>query len=412
MVPDNSIETIKRKAFSLEVINSFASALMEATTEHEIIWCIARHAIAKLGYDDCVIYTVDEGGKTIRQQAALGPDKNPTEDTISNAIVMKVGEGICGSVAATGVAEIISDTEKDPRYVIDDASRLSEIVVPIVDHNGEVLGIIDSEHPHKNFYSETDLEILSTVAKMAATRIGQARALVEIQRNKEMLQERVDQNTSDFMIMIDELRKSNEEIERRDHEKETLLKEIHHRVKNNLQIVSSILSLQAAKTGDESTTDIFTECQNQIKSMAIIHEQLYDQGDLARISTDEYVKGIAESLQDTYINKCEVKLECELERILLTIEKSVPFGLILNEILVNCFKHAFPENEGTIHIQLSNALNEVTLEIKDSGVGFNPARLNDSMGIGLVKTLTQQLEGSIEFRPDTNGTTVSLRFPV
>lgn len=411
MVPEESIESIKRKAYSLEVINSFASALMEANTEHDIVWCIVRHAVAKLGYDDCVIYMVESGNETIRQRAALGPEKNPTEDMIINPIVLNVGEGICGAVVETGKAEIISDTQNDPRYVIDDAARLSEIVVPIIDHNGTVIGVIDSEHPKKNFYSEADLEILSTVAKMAATRIGQARAIEQLRSNKDRLQQKVDRNTLDLLSMIEELQKSNKEIERRDHEKETLLKEIHHRVKNNLQIVSSILSLQAAKSSDHMSTDIFIDCQNRIKSMAIIHEQLYDQGDLARIAADEYVIGIAESLQDTYRMQCDAIMDYQLDRVFLTIEKSVPFGLILNEILVNCFKHALIDGQGMIGIKLKNANNEVQLIVKDTGNGFDPLHTKESMGIGLVRTLTEQLEGVITFDPNSSGTKVSLIFP-
>ena len=412
MTQNDSFETIQRKAQSLEVINSFATALMEATTENELIWCIIRHALAKLGYDDCVVYTVDPGGETIRQNAALSPEKNPADDTIANVIVLKMGEGICGTVAKTGIAEIIPDTEKDDRYVVDDSSRLSEIAVPIVDRHGTVLGVIDSEHPEKNFYNETDLEILSTVAKMTATRLGQARAMAELRKNEVLLQQKVDRNYAELLNMIVELQRSNEEIERRDREKDTLLKEIHHRVKNNLQIVSSIMSLQASKPNDQATTEIFIDCQNRIKSMAIIHEQLYDQGDLAQIATDEYIKIIAESLRSTYQSQHEIGLTYTLKMVHLNIEKSVPFGLILNELLVNCFKHAFRNRNGNISISMYPKNKEVFLKIQDSGIGFDQKNTFESMGIGLVKALTEQLEGTIEFHSNKNGTTVSLRFPV
>jgi len=385
---------------------------MEATSEDEIIWCIVRHAVAALGYDDCVVYIVDPGGDTMRQKAALGPDKNPAEDTIVNAIVLNMGEGICGAVAVSGKPEIVNDTQNDDRYIVDDRSRLSEIAVPIVDHTGKVLGVIDSEHPEKNFYNETDMEILSTVANMAATRLGQARALAEIKNNEVLLRQQVDRNYANLLTTIDELRKSNEEIERRDREKDILLKEIHHRVKNNLQIVSSILSLQASKPNDPAVVATFIDCQNRIKSMAIIHEQLYDHGDLAQIATDDYVHIITESLRRSYQSEDNINLIFNLEPMHLNIEKSVPFGLIFNELLVNCFKHAFSGTKGEISILLERDLDTVLLKIQDSGTGFDQSSNPESMGIGLVKALTEQLEGTIEFNSSKSGTTVSLRFPV
>lgn len=411
LMQDNSIETIKRKAYSLEVINSFATALMEATTEDDIVWCIPRHAISKLGYDDCVIYLIDSNGVTLSQRAALGQDKNPAKENIKNALVLNINEGICGRVAATGVPEIIHDTSLDIGYIPDDAVRLSEIVVPIIGHEGKVLDVIDSEHPEKGFYGELDLEILSTVAKMAATKLDQARALNQIKRHKDQLQEKVDKSTAELRKTISELQRSNEEIERRNQEKETLLKEIHHRVKNNLQIVSSILTLQAAKSKLDIENDVFLDCQNRIKSMAIIHEQLYDKGNLAQIATDQYIQEIAGSLAKTYKNQCDVHLSFALNRAYLSIEQSVPFGLILNEILVNCFKHAFRGTHGVLRIALNYTDEEIILIVKDSGTGFDDEEEFDTLGIGLIQTLTEQLEGTISFDSDSTGTSVVLRFP-
>lgn len=403
-------ETLNRKAYSLEVINMFASALIEASTVEEVAWAIAKQAIAKLGYDDCVVYIMEPDGKHIKQSAAHGPNKNPNDFNINNPIVLKLGEGICGNVAITKKAEIIGDTSKDKRYHVDDAIRFSEIAVPIIAHDGSVLGVIDSEHPEKNFYSEFDLEILSTVARMASTKIDQARAMEQIRLHRNLLEKKVEESTAELKNTIAKLQESNREIQRRSTEKETLLKEIHHRVKNNLQIVSSLLTLQAAKSESNYNKDVFLDCQNRIKSMAIIHEQLYSKGDMARIATDRYIEEIANSLYRTYISKISVALDLHLDRIHLSIDQSVPFGLILNEILVNCFKHAFGSEGGHIKIHLIHKNDQIELEVCDNGIGFDHSADYDTLGIGLIETLTQQLEGKILYTSTDKGTCVKLNF--
>ena len=128
-------------------------------------------------------------------------------------------------------------------------------------------------------------------------------------------------------------------------EKEVLLKEIHHRVKNNLQIITSLLNLQSQSIPDEENKSIFRDSQNRIKSMALVHEKLYQSADLSKIDLNEYVKNLSDYVKDTYsaINK-NVKLELQITQIELQVDTIVPLGLILNELISNSFKYAFPKN--------------------------------------------------------------------
>lgn len=157
-----------------KAINYLATSLHEQLTVDSILWDVARNCIGRLQFEDCVIYLKDEDRNVLIQKAAWGP-KTTEEDKILNPIEIPLGQGIVGSVAETGVAEIIQDTTTDKRYIVDDAMRLSEITVPIL-YNGKVLGIIDSEHSQKGFFTQKHLSILTTVASLCAHKITRVRA--------------------------------------------------------------------------------------------------------------------------------------------------------------------------------------------------------------------------------------------
>ncbi len=200
----SDIEHYKRKGHYLQVINRFATLLINATTVDDVVWTVAKNAIAQLGYVDCVIYLMDKKGEYLVQPAAHGP-KNPVDLSILNPINIKIGEGIVGTVALHKKGEIISDTSIDPRYIFDNNMGLSEIAVPIIYQN-TVIGVIDSEHPEKNFYPKDDLEILTTIASMTATKLVQAKndeKILEYQDNLEYL---VEQKTEELNKTLSELK--------------------------------------------------------------------------------------------------------------------------------------------------------------------------------------------------------------
>ncbi|MDO6516010.1 helix-turn-helix domain-containing protein [Zobellia uliginosa] len=153
----------------IRAISFFSTSLSSKETIDEILWDITRNVIHRLGFIDCVIYTYDNETCLLTQHAAYGV-KNPFDKRIHNQIKLELGEGIVGSVAMSKSAEIINDTSKDPRYIVDDASRLSEICVPII-INDTLFGIIDSEHPQKAFFTEKHLHLLNIIAALCAQRI-------------------------------------------------------------------------------------------------------------------------------------------------------------------------------------------------------------------------------------------------
>ncbi len=196
-------------------------------------------------------------------------------------------------------------------------------------------------------------------------------------------------------------------------EKETLLKEVHHRVKNNLQIISSVLQLQTGYLKDPQALSAFRECQSRIRSMALIHEQLYQAGNFARIDFVDYVQRLVKSLMSTYrAGDCAVKLTQEIEAVSLNLDTAIPFGLILNEAISNSLKHAFRNRtQGNISVRLRHAADGAfELSVEDDGVGL-PRELEvetcNSLGLRLILILANQLQGTLEIRRQP-GTTILL----
>ena len=191
-------------------------------------------------------------------------------------------------------------------------------------------------------------------------------------------------------------------------EKEVMLKEIHHRVKNNLQIISSLLHLQSSKLEDDRLTRAFGDSQHRIRSMALIHEELYESDDLARIEFVGYLRRLTEHLFESFgIDESRIRLTVDVQNVLLTIERAIPLSLIINELLSNALKHAFPGNRsGEIHIQMRDREDgPFSLMVTDDGVGLPDIDINspDSLGLRLVNTLVSQL--GAEMRLDrTSGT--------
>lgn len=197
-------------------------------------------------------------------------------------------------------------------------------------------------------------------------------------------------------------------------EKDVLLKEIHHRVKNNLQIVSSLLSLQSRYMNEPGSVEIFKESQSRIKSMALIHEKLYQTGDLTRIDLAEYVNELVSDLFRSYnVNPHLVKYRMKSNSILLDINTAIPCGLIINELVTNSIKHAFSDNaSGEIFIEIKCDADDFILKVQDNGIGF-PKELDlnniKTLGLQLVTNLTNQLEGEIELIKE-GGTCFQIKF--
>ena len=195
-------------------------------------------------------------------------------------------------------------------------------------------------------------------------------------------------------------------------EKDLLLREIHHRVKNNLQLVSSLLTMQGRSMNDETTIQAINEGKSRVRSMALIHQNLYNRENLTGISIKDYIEKLTRELFYTYkISDNRIKLELNIDNIELDIDTVVPLGLIINELITNSFKYAWPnENEGTLKITLKEYNDLTTLSVKDDGIGYVPQNVREgSFGATLITALTLQLDGKANVKID-NGTETTITF--
>jgi PAS domain S-box-containing protein len=506
-------EKLKENAEYSTILNYFTSSMLKQNTVNEILWDITQNCFSKLSFVDCSIFLFDERSGKLVQRAAYGR-KNPEGFDIINPLLLKPGEGIIGSVALTGEAEIVNDTSIDKRYIADDEIRLSEITVPII-NEGKVIGVIDSEHHEKSFFNEFHLNILKSIASLCSIKIVQVTAQEKVKKSEERYRTFVEQSSEGIYRLefsepvpvdldvdkqieilqrstyiaecngvfarmyemekpeeligkktnelkyvnanetgrnrkfiaqnynifeeesvemdkegnilyftgnavgviengfltsiwgvqrdITEKKKSEEALRRSLNEKEILLKEIHHRVKNNLQIVTSLLKLQSSYVSDKKVKLLFKESQNRVQSMSLIHQKLYQTKDLAKIDFRDYIETVATHLQHSFgILEDRVKVSIEVNNLFMSIDNAIPAGLIINELVSNSLKHAFPgERSGSIYIHAAfdEFKNEYWLVIRDDGVGF-PENIDinnsNSFGLKLVSTLVEQMSGTLE----------------
>ena len=218
---------------------------------------------------------------------------------------------------------------------------------------------------------------------------------------------------SQLSYRADELAVANTRLKGTLAEKEILLGEVHHRVKNNLQVISSLLNLQRAYHKDEGLGEALEESQNRIRAMALVHEMLYQNRDFSSIDFSEYIERVVAELFNSS-GRPEIRKVMECDPVQVPIDAAITSGLIVNELITNCLKHAFPSGRaGTISIRVKASPSTIELAVEDDGVGLPPGidiGTRRSMGFSLIASLSSQLRGKYEVGRE-KGTRIALSFP-
>jgi two-component sensor histidine kinase len=337
------------------------------------------------------------------EEIELTEVRGPISTEIVNAF-SNGAEAITQEVLAKKQIIIVPDLMADERIVYKNAAVQAEIksimVLPLMVQD-KVIGILGFSSPQfeeKANIEKTELNFLTIFANHAAIALENARLYSDLKSSEQKLQKSLGQ--------------VKESLE----EKEVLLSEIHHRVKNNMQIISSLLRLQGRSIKDESYLQIFKDSQDRIRSMALIHEKLCQSENLAKIDIDNYIRDLAKNLYRNYAMTDKIKLTLEIEDVLLSMNYAIPCGLIINELVSNSLKYAFPEGkEGEITIALHCLENQVDLVVKDNGIGLPEDldfRNTESLGLQLIRLLAEdQLDGKIELSR-TAGTEFRITFKI
>ena len=235
---------------------------------------------------------------------------------------------------------------------------------------------------------------------------------LELEKESVILEEQIAKRTAELLIQ-------KKKLETQNTEKEVLLKEIHHRVKNNLQIIVSLLNLEASRFEDKKILDAINETQNRIISMSLVHQRMYQTADFVAVEFSEYTHLLFENIETLYSNiDLKVKLKTKIPTNLsLDIETAIPLGLIINELITNTFKHAFPTSFANKEIQISITeleKNSYYLEYTDNGTGLPidfELKSSDSLGFQLITALIDQINGQLSYFND-NGAVFEINFAI
>ena len=368
------VHSLLQKLKSEKLLNAFAVSLYGQYSIEDICWDIARNCVIKLGFTDCVIYQYEKDRKLLIQKAAYGP-KNPWQREIYNSMAIPLGKGIVGYVAMTGKMERISDTSRDARYIVDDEKRHSEITVPVF-IDGKLFGVIDSEHPQKNFYSRYHQRILRKIAALCAERIARYQA-------EERLRGRIARDLHDEMGS-------------------TL---------TSINIMSKV-----AMQGGAGQMKIKDYLQKIKDNSGRILESMGDMVWVINPANDNFEKLLfrmkeftAEMLEPLIINYHFVE-EGVLHAIQLNPEQRKEIYMIFKEAVTNAVKYS-----GTtkLTITLATGKGSLEMEIADKGCGFDPMKNNTGNGLRNMTTRAAAIGAEISIDSEKDrGSRIRLKLPL
>lgn len=408
----HSMEVIERSNKLLLRLSNAAQAVQSALTLEEIFLIIGDE-IAQIGNQVVILRKVPNQPYLMIEYSTFKPEIMQVAEKLlgvsadSYQIPIQKGgyyEKLFNSETPTLVDEseqIIK--ESLPRLVAGLAKRIKTLfsfdaaIYARLHVRGKTVGLLSVSG--KNL-TTTDLPSVAIFANQIAVAIENTRLFeetvaqaAELEIHRDHLEEQVTERTQ-------ELTRATEQLSASLVEKDTLLKEIHHRVKNNLQVISSLLNLQMRTTDDDCMIDGFRDSQNRILAMAQVHEKLYQSESLVEIDMCRYIRDLAITLFHTYRQESHmIKMRYQLDEITLDINQAVPCGLIFNELISNAIKHAFPEElvgEITVGLRASNG--QIQFSVADDGIGL-PAGVGlgdiQSMGLQIVDILVEQLGGEL-----------------
>lgn len=379
-------------------IDYFSKSTFEQNTLNDILWDITSNCVARLGLEECVIYIANYDTKTLHQRAAYG-NKNPTKFEIANPIIIPFGKGIVGAVAVTGKAEIVNNTTKDKRYIIDDANRLSEISVPIIFEH-QVIGVIDSEHKKANFFKPKHLNALTTIAAICSAKISSGIATEALQQATKKVEE--------LNREIKEITFLNLRLQMNPHFLFNSLTSIQH----------LIISQQTNKAYKYLT--IFSKFLRSILQFA--EETLINLDDEVKL-LNMYIALESLGFDETYSYGITINQEIEQEDLLIP-------PLLIQPFIENAIWHGLKNKEGqkrlSIHFDLHND-ETVCCTITDNGIGRKKAEeekknnlsenKHQSKAVSVTQKRLQLLQEKankpafLEYINVTEGTVVKIYFP-
>jgi signal transduction histidine kinase len=402
----------------LHIIQVFTQNLTNTKTVSEICWEITKNVIAKIGFEDCVVYLHDRETNLLVQMAAHGP-KNPVDLDIYNPITIKPGQGIVGAVFVSGRAEIIPDTRLDRRYIVDDQARLSEIAVPIL-HNGIPIGVIDSEHAACNFFTSDHLVILNTLAAIASNKIVKTRAFETL--------EQVNKNLAEKNRLEEE---KNRELSQLNQQLDEVIYSLSHDFRSPILAAMGMTDLLKRHPSNADT--LYPMLNDSLKRVDNILVNIHYFSQNLRRPTERSACHIGDLISEVFMNiqhprKSVTDFIIHCPDPITCLTDVYRLDVLFRQVFLNALQfHTANERQSEINVEIGRKANDCIICISDNGPGIpdhyqqeigtmfrrGSTQSNGSgLGIFLCTEIAHKIGGSIQWANiPTGGTAVTLRLP-
>lgn len=382
----------------ISIIHDFSIQVNKLSSVNDVYWLITKNLAPNLELLDCVIYQVDESRKELVQVAAVGEKINISGE-IENRLVLKYGEGHVGLCYESGKSLIVEDISVSKNYIKDVSYAGSEITVPIFVEN-KVVAVISSESTVKSFYTDSHRKLIELIAIIASGAIQRIQENGSLKKVKIQLEEIVHQKSSDLNRAIETLSNQYSELKYQHEKMEILIQEVHHRVNNNLQIISSLLSLYSSDAeGHERIT--LQNIKNRVQAMALIHQNIYKSVEMSTADVEAYVRDLINHLRSVDETNVQCVFDFTSSVKFINLNTLVPLGLLLVEIFSKWMELCKLNAIGLIQFNISiqkNESDQLKLLIHDNSfvdLALCESLETDSIAAILISALVDQLEGDL-----------------
>jgi len=414
-----TVHKLKIKTKYEELINSISQVIHKSINVKDVLDNTAEAINNSIDVVDKVsIYLVED------REALIKAHSGAPNWYVEKVDCIPFGTGCTWNTITSGNLNYCSDTDSD--NLLGPAGILlgikSYVSIPI-EFDNNIIGVINVASFRKNSFKEEDISLLSLVAGQVSTMMENIGQSEELQQTYNILEDRVKGRTLELLksnaLLREEIEKrirAEIEIKKSLQEKEVLLKEVQHRVKNNLQVISSMLDLQTDYVKDSGVLKLFVEAQKRVKSMALVHERMYQSEVLTDLDFTQYIENLGNYIFKIYgVNTKRISMKIDINEANIDFNRAIQLGLIVNELISNSLKHAFPDDlEGQVNVRLDSEDKYFILTTSDNGVGLPKKfrlRQTKSLGLQLVQALTNQLKGSIKI-DRRKGTRFRIKFPI
>jgi two-component sensor histidine kinase/putative methionine-R-sulfoxide reductase with GAF domain len=408
---NNANRTSENFSYSvLEVIHGFSKLLRSVSSESDVFSAIVSELAPRLNLEDCVVYKVD--GDLLIQVAAHG--EKILDGEIQNRLTLRMGEGHAGMAALKKETLVYDDVSISEHYIPDVVIPGSEIEVPII-INDKCVAVVSSEHRQKGFFNEhfvKAFEIVATIAEGALVKIFENSELSKIKNQLEVL---VAQKSSDISRMLSTLSEQYTELKHQHEKREILMQEIHHRVNNNLQIISSMLRLHMSVNQDHDHK-VLKSIHNRVQAMALIHQNIYKSVELNTVDVEAYLRDLFNHIRLTFGHLFHFRFNTQSSVSAISLNTLVPCGLLIVE-LYDEITHSYSEagvSEAEFHVTLTRKDATYILTIQDSldvklNSCWNFTGEEEVSGI-LRNALLDQIQGEILLTCNEGENTLKISF--